>query len=296
MNSSSVIGEAGRPEEVFMKVTYLGTTVLLFDDGVDQVLFDCHVTRPSLLKCLAGKLSTDKKVANRVMKQCRMNRLRGIIVSHSHHDHVMDAPYFARKCHADVYGSESTANVARGGGVLEERIHVFDPKESIVIGDFRIKVIPSIHSKAHWYNDDLGQVIEEPVVQPAPKNAYKEGGSFDFLVEHSGKRYLIRPSYNYLENQLDGIQADVVFLGVAGMSKDKAAHKEKFFEETLEKVKPELVIPVHWDHFFCPLYGEIKGQPKMMENTGKSLHELARYCFEHDIRCVIQPPLSIMDI
>lgn len=31
-----------------MKVTYLGTTTLLFDDGTDQILFDCHVIRPSL--------------------------------------------------------------------------------------------------------------------------------------------------------------------------------------------------------------------------------------------------------
>lgn len=33
-----------------MKVTYLGTTVLLFDDGKDQILFDAHVTRPSINK------------------------------------------------------------------------------------------------------------------------------------------------------------------------------------------------------------------------------------------------------
>ena len=31
-----------------MKVTFFGTTMLLFDDGKDQILFDANVTRPSL--------------------------------------------------------------------------------------------------------------------------------------------------------------------------------------------------------------------------------------------------------
>ena len=31
-----------------LKVTYFGTTTLLFDDGKDQILFDAHVTRPSV--------------------------------------------------------------------------------------------------------------------------------------------------------------------------------------------------------------------------------------------------------
>ena len=33
-----------------MKITFLGTTTLLFDDGADQILFDAHFTRPSIEK------------------------------------------------------------------------------------------------------------------------------------------------------------------------------------------------------------------------------------------------------
>ncbi len=45
-----------------MKVTYFGTTTLLFDDGRDQILFDAHVTRPSLMKYIAGaKVGTDEE-------------------------------------------------------------------------------------------------------------------------------------------------------------------------------------------------------------------------------------------
>ena len=37
-----------------MKVTFFGTTTLLFDDGTDQIFFDAHMTRPSLLKYICG--------------------------------------------------------------------------------------------------------------------------------------------------------------------------------------------------------------------------------------------------
>ena len=44
-----------------MKVTYFGTTTLLFDDGKDQILFDAHITRPSLGKYITGvKESTNR--------------------------------------------------------------------------------------------------------------------------------------------------------------------------------------------------------------------------------------------
>jgi quinol monooxygenase YgiN len=33
-----------------LKITFFGTTVLLFDDGKDQILFDAHFTRPHLQK------------------------------------------------------------------------------------------------------------------------------------------------------------------------------------------------------------------------------------------------------
>lgn len=279
-----------------MKVTYLGTTMLLFDDGKDQLLFDCHVTRPSVLSFLGGKLATDRKVADRVIREIGFDRLKGIFISHSHHDHVLDAPYFAARCHADVYGSPSALNVARGGGVPEERLHSFLDSMSCQIGDFHVTVLPSIHSKAHWYNNDLGLTIDAPLVQPARKKEFKEGGSFDFFISHKGNKYLIRPSYNYLEGQLDSYQADVLFLGIAGLSKDTKGRRKKFFAETIDKVQPKIVIPVHWDNFLLPLYGGVKIMPRFIEDTGKSMGILAEYCEKAGVNCLVQLPLTSMDI
>lgn len=279
-----------------MLITYLGTTTLLFDDGVDQIMFDCHVTRPSLGRYLFGTLYTDPVVADRVIGQFRIDRLKGIFISHSHHDHVLDAPYFAKQCHANIYGSPSALNVARGGSISEDKLFSFQDQMEYEIGSFSISVLPSIHSKAHRYNDDLGQTIDTPLMQPAKKKAFKEGGSFDFYFTHHSKHYLIRPSYNFWEGQLDGIDTDVLFLGVGGLSRDSKERQNKFFYETLDRTHPQLVIPLHWDNFFLPLYGKIKELPRIAENTEKSLSLLKDACVTRNIRYVVQQPLTGLDM
>ena len=55
-------------KEQLMKVTFFGTTTLLFDDGRDQILFDCHFTRPSLAKYIGGSEQTDTVLADRMLK------------------------------------------------------------------------------------------------------------------------------------------------------------------------------------------------------------------------------------
>lgn len=278
-----------------MKITYLGTTVLLFDDGKDQLLFDCHISRPSIFKCLFGKLDTDTLTAERVIKDFEIDRLRGIFVSHSHHDHVMDAPFFANKLDADFYGSASALNVARGGAVPGERFHCFENEKEYTVGDFTVSVIPSVHSKAHWYNNDLGKTIDKPVKLPASKKFFKEGGSYDFLITHDDKTFLIRPSYNFLKGQLDEVKADVVFLGIGGLSKDSEENVTDFFAETVGKVKPQIVVPVHWDNFFSPLYGKEKSLPILFDDTDKAMKILNEYCGKYGVDCIIQKPLTSKD-
>ena len=279
-----------------MKVTFFGTTTLLFDDGVDQVMFDAHFTRPSLPSYIFGKGQTDAKLADELLAAHRVERLRAIFISHSHHDHVMDAPHVANRCGAAIYGTSSALNVARGGGVPEERLVAFRGGETFSVGGYRVTVIPSLHSKPTILNNDLGQTIDAPLAQPARLRDYKEGGSYDFLVESGGRRILIRPSFNYIEGQLDGIRADVLFLGVAGLAKADAQTESRFFAETVEKVRPKLVIPLHWDNFFSRLDRPVTGMPRLIERTEVVFYRLARYCESKDISLLVQIPRTSVEI
>ncbi len=280
-----------------MKVTSFGTTTLLFDDGRDQVLFDAHFTRPSFLKWKFGRLSTYEELIDSLISLHKIDRLRAVFVSHSHYDHVMDAPFVANRTGAVIYGSSSTVNVGKGGGVPGDRLVRFEHGKTYAAGDFRITVIRSVHSKLTFIQPkDLGKDIEKPLVQPARAAEYTEGGSYDFLVEHGDRRYLIRPSFNYIEGQLDGIRADVLFLGTAGFGAADAAMKEKFFSETVEKVGPSLVIPIHWDYFMRPLTKPAKGMPKLREDTGKVMLELSEYLEKKGIGFMLMLPRTSIEI
>lgn len=275
-----------------MTITFLGTTTLLFDDGKDQILFDAHLSRPSIMKMLFCKLKTDQKIVDSILKKHPVDRLKGIFISHSHYDHVLDMPYISNKTGAHVYGSESTLNIGRGGDVPEERLHCFIPGQEITIGDFKIKVFASKHSKAAWFNNDIGQKIEKPLRQPATRKDFKEGGSFDFLITNGGKSYLIRPSFNYVENELNGVNAYIVFLGVAGLAKASKEVEEKFFHETVEKVKPAFVVPIHWENFMVGLNKPIKKMPRFIEHTDIAMYRLAKHCEENNVTCFVQLPLT----
>lgn len=107
---------------------------------------------------------------------------------------------------------------------------------------------------------------------------------------------MIRPSFNYLKGQMDGYQADTVFLGVAGLQKADAETERTFFRETLEKLKPKLVIPIHWDDFFSPLTKPIKGLPLIAGKTEVAFYKMANYCEEHKINFLIQAPDTAIEI
>ena len=279
-----------------MKVTFFGTTTLLFDDGKDQILFDAHFTRPSLIRYMFGSAGTNAALVDELLAAHHVDRLRAIFVSHTHHDHVMDAPQVARKTGATIYGTASAMNVARGGGVTEDRLVEFRGGEAFEVGDYRVRVIPSLHSRPSILNDDLGVTIDAPLRQPARLRSYHEGGSYDFFVEAGGRRFLIRPSFNYIEGQLDGIRADVLFLGVAGLAKADARTEARFFAETVGKVRPSLVIPLHWDNFFKPLDRPATGMYPPIERTEVSFFKLARYCESKGINCLLQIPRTSIEI
>ena len=273
-----------------MKITYFGTTTLLFDDGKDQILFDCHFTRPSLKKYITGSEASDTALIDDLLKKHHVDRLRAIFISHTHHDHVMDAPYTANMTGAVIYGSSSAMNVARGGNVMEHQMVEFLANASYTIGDYRITVIPSLHSKPTILNNDLGETIDAPLVQPARLRDYKEGGSYDFYVETPEKTYMIRPSFNYIEHQMDEYKADVLFLGVAGLAKADEQTEQTFFAETAGKLQPKLIIPVHWDNFFSRLDEPARGMIPVVEHTEVVFYKLMQYCEANDIDFLVQIP------
>ena len=178
--------DSGQPNNNTVKVTFFGVSTLLFDDGETQILLDGFFSRPSMMAALFTDIESDTVLINEVIASHNLDRVKGIFVTHSHYDHSFDAAYTARKTGAILYGSQSTLNIGRGGDLSEAQLSLYRPNEDIQLGNFTVRVVPSIHSPGSALKDE-GLNIEQPLRQPASMKAYLEGGSFDFLIKHMAR-------------------------------------------------------------------------------------------------------------
>jgi L-ascorbate metabolism protein UlaG (beta-lactamase superfamily) len=260
--------DASNPTNNQVKVTFFGVSTLLFDDGETQLLIDGFFTRASLLAVYTTAIASDTALIDNLVSTYKMDRVKGIFATHSHFDHAFDVAYTAKKTNATLYGSTSTLNIGRGGDVKEDQLKLFQPYEKVNLGKFTIQVIPSKHSPNNALKDD-GVVIEKPLRQPAKIKAYTEGGSYDFLIRHNDHKMYVKPSPNYVEGVLDTLKADVVFIGIATIGKQTADWQKAFYEQTIGKLKPKLLIPLHWDDFFKPISENLDMLPRFANDSPK---------------------------
>ena len=262
------VNDTGQPMGKAVKVTFFGVSTLLFDDGETQILIDGFFSRPSLWRALITKIKSDTTLIDDMVTAYKMDRVEGLFVTHSHYDHALDVAYITKRTGATLYGSVSTLNVGRGGGVKQEQLSLFQPNENVQLGEFTVQVIPSKHSPGNALKDD-GVIIDKPLSQPAKIKAYSEGGSFDFYITHQGRSIYVKPSPNFIEGALDSLKADVVFMGIATVAKQELAWQDKYYEQTVGRLKPSLVIPLHWDDFTHPLSDELVMLPRFANDTPK---------------------------
>lgn len=266
--SNYFVDDTNAPNGNEVKVTFFGVSTLLFDDGETQILIDGFFSRPSMVRALFTKIESDTAQINRMVSEYKMDRVKGIFVTHSHYDHGFDVAYTTRRTGATLYGSLSTLNIGRGGGVPEDHLSLYVPFREIQLGKFTVQVIPSKHSGGNAQKDD-GVIIDKPLNQPAKIKAYTEGGSFDFYIRHNGRSIYVKPSPNYIQGALDTIRADVVFIGTATVAGQPVSWQDAYYEQTIGKLNPSLVIPLHWDDFFEPLSDHLVMLPRIVKASEK---------------------------
>ncbi len=250
-------------------VTWLGTSTLLFDDHETQILIDGFFTRVSPVGvALMLPVSSDVATINYALASHRIDRLSAIVPVHSHFDHAMDVGHIAnRRPGAVILGSESTINIARGAGVPVHQYQILAEGETRQFGDFTIRLLASRHAPARnggqepWFPG----TIVEPLEQPAPVRAWKQGVVWSVFIGHPRGTALVQGSGGYIEGKLEGESADVVMLGIAGLTGLGKDYVRKLWNETVGASGASRVIPVHWDDFTAP-YGEVRLFPHLVDN------------------------------
>jgi len=268
--------ERSAPARGAVKVTFLGATTLLLDDGETQLMTDGFFTRPSLCRVLTSKLATDTAAIHEALRRLKIDRLKALFVAHSHFDHALDSAYVAQQTGATLYGSPSTLNIGWGAHLRPAQMADYEPGREFSFGRFRVTVLNGRHSPMTPCLGDLGRHITEHLRQPARARAYKEGGSYDMLIKHGPHTLLIKPSANFVPRALDHERADVVFLSTGALGKQDRGFKDAYYAETVEKTGAKLVIPIHWDNFFLPLSGHLTAAIKVADNVPDAFDYLIR--------------------
>jgi L-ascorbate metabolism protein UlaG (beta-lactamase superfamily) len=266
------------PAVADFSVRFLGVSSLLFDDGRSGVMTDGFFSRPSLRTVAFGRVGPDSARIGAALTRLGLDHEHGgrgldaVAVVHSHFDHVMDSATVAQRTNATLIGDESAANVGRGAGLPDDRIHVVTPREPVAYGAFTLTFLESVHCPP----DRFPGIIAEPVVPPVPVAAYKCGEAWSILIEHtSGRTALVQGTAGSVPGALDGRRADVAYLGVGQLGVQDEAYIRTYWTQTVQAVKARRVVLIHWDDFFRPLDQPLRALPFAGDDLTVTLRVLA---------------------
>jgi L-ascorbate metabolism protein UlaG (beta-lactamase superfamily) len=265
-----------------VSLTYLGVAGWQVVDGAHTLLFDPYFSRVDV-KNWSDAISPDETQIARYAPA----HADGILVGHSHFDHVLDVPVIAQRTGALVVGTESTLNVLEASGVASSRLALARGGETFAIGPFSVRAIRGLHSLTGQPN----ATIPHDIKMPMAASAYAEGNTLQYLVRVEGRSILFIGTANFIESELQGIHPDIAVIAVG------LREKIPDYSCRLMRVlgKPRLVLTNHFDAHWAPL------GPSQMAIEEDGRESLARFADEihacaPDTKVVVPVHLSPMAI
>ncbi len=256
--------------QVPVRMMFLGVATVLLDDGRTPILIDGFFTRPALRSVMFSRIAPDPALIRQSLARAGVTRLAAVVTVHSHYDHAMDTPEVARQTGALVVGSASTANIARGWGLAEDRIRTVTDGDMLQFGEWRLTVIGSQHAPTAV----TGGTIDAPLKPPVRAPQYAEGGSFSLLFQHGPRSLLVQGSAGFVPGKLAGRRAEVVLLGIGALGQQNDAYFADYWRELVSGTGARRVVPIHWDDFTLPLAEPLQPAPALIDDFDHSMRWL----------------------
>lgn len=232
-----------------VNLTWLGTAGILINDGETGILIDPYVSRFSVGKvAFRLPLKPDLALVRRWAEKLGRKNITAVIVSHSHFDHVADAPYFANEADAPLIGTESTINVGKGASIEDNRLMTVKPGQVVLFGKFAVKFIESCHGFNIMGRIPYAGNIDKPFIPPGTAAQYRLGGVFSLLIKHPAGTILHHGSAGFRTGMYNDVMTDVILLGIGGRG-----DTDQYLNNVALKTNAQLVLPIHLDNFFRPL-------------------------------------------
>ena len=137
----------------------IGMNCMLLESGDSCVLVDCGLMFPSDFH-----YGVDVVIPRFDFVLEKKDRLKGIVLTHGHEDHIGALPWLMPHVNAPLYGSKFTLTLVRNKLTEHNLADAVDlvpvaPRERIELGDFAFNFFPVCHSIIQGY----GLGIETPV-------------------------------------------------------------------------------------------------------------------------------------
>ncbi len=137
----------------------IGKNMTVFEYNQDIIIVDCGLAFPE-----DEMLGIDMVIPDISYLEKNKDKVRGIVLTHGHEDHIGALPYILKELNVPVFGTLLTIglleNKLKEHGLMDTtRRHVVVPGESIKLGSFNVEFIHTNHSIA----DAVALAIHTPV-------------------------------------------------------------------------------------------------------------------------------------
>ncbi len=137
----------------------IGKNITIFEFGNDIIVVDCGIAFPE-----DEMLGIDLVLPDITYLKKNADKIRGIIITHGHEDHIGAIPYVLKELKAPIFGSKLALglieNKLKEHGLLSiAKLETVAQGQTIELGVFKIEFINSCHSIA----DAMALAIHTPV-------------------------------------------------------------------------------------------------------------------------------------
>jgi L-ascorbate metabolism protein UlaG (beta-lactamase superfamily) len=238
-----------------------------------SLLLDPFVSRPSIWQVLTQRLKPRTALIDRHLPQAD-----AILISHAHYDHLMDVPYLANRTGALIFGSPNTIAIAEAMGVDPVHLRTVAAGDRIQAGPFDIVLQSGKHVPLPGITSGpVAEALEPPLRALEYRMDRCDSCSLDF----DGRRWLV---WHSVETE-GAPEADILVVGPEG--------GYEYFRELCARVRPSLLIPIHWENFFRALSQSLKPLP-VRHRFPRSLElgqgELVQWNLADDLRVPVFSP------
>ena len=265
-------------------ITYLGVSGLIIRSADEALMTGPSFTHQNLAFVALPfiPVSPNTELIDWALAREKVDDVAGILIGHSHYDHLLDVPYIATTLatHASIYGGPTMANTLAPVGALSGRLVAIDTSQAGTTtspgkwfttpgGRIRFMALRSSHAPNlgnYTYANDVERAPRKSL--PRTTHGWHLGEVYAYLIDvldASGGKPVFRifyqdaaaePSYSALPPLPPGderpVDLAVICAGNFGNASD-------YPTALLMNMRPGRVLVSHWEDFFRSPFPPFKG-------------------------------------